>query len=86
MPLFGNETQQVDIFQKAVIDQLHERMQLNLEIDKMSQTELQKQVDEAIKQVIFWFFLLLRTLERSYNSYVYCTVSVMLFFHFNYYF
>lgn len=37
--------------QKAVIDKLHERMQLNLEFDKMSQSELQKEVDEAIKQV-----------------------------------
>lgn len=38
--------------QKAVLDKLHERMQLNLEFDKMSQNDLQKQVDEALKQLV----------------------------------
>uniref|UniRef100_A0A0N4U9I6 RUN domain-containing protein n=1 Tax=Dracunculus medinensis TaxID=318479 RepID=A0A0N4U9I6_DRAME len=38
--------------QKVVIDKLHEKMQLNLELDKMSQSDLQKQVDEALKQLI----------------------------------
>uniref|UniRef100_A0A0N5AD65 RUN domain-containing protein n=1 Tax=Syphacia muris TaxID=451379 RepID=A0A0N5AD65_9BILA len=37
--------------QKAVIDKLHERMQLNLEFDTMSPSELQKEVDDAIKQL-----------------------------------
>uniref|UniRef100_A0A0M3I0A8 RUN domain-containing protein n=1 Tax=Ascaris lumbricoides TaxID=6252 RepID=A0A0M3I0A8_ASCLU len=38
--------------QKAVLDKLHERMQLNLELDKMSYSDLQKQVDEALKQLV----------------------------------
>uniref|UniRef100_A0A914VCF6 RUN domain-containing protein n=2 Tax=Plectus sambesii TaxID=2011161 RepID=A0A914VCF6_9BILA len=38
--------------QKAVLDQLHQRMDLNLELDKMSQEDLQKHVDMALKQLI----------------------------------
>ncbi|VDK46345.1 unnamed protein product [Anisakis simplex] len=38
--------------QKAVLDKLHERLQLNLELDKMSYSDLQKQVDEAVKQLM----------------------------------
>ncbi|VDN32736.1 unnamed protein product [Gongylonema pulchrum] len=36
--------------QKAVIDKLREKVQLDLELDKMSQSDLQKKVDEALKK------------------------------------
>lgn len=38
--------------QKAVIDKLHEKVQLDLELDKMSQSDLQKKVDEALKKLM----------------------------------
>ncbi|VDN01217.1 unnamed protein product [Thelazia callipaeda] len=38
--------------QKAVIDKLHEKVQLNLELDRMSQSDLQKTVDEALKKLM----------------------------------
>lgn len=41
--------------QKAVLDKLHERIDLNLELDKMSQEDLQKHVDIALKQVPYFF-------------------------------
>ncbi|VDK87861.1 unnamed protein product [Litomosoides sigmodontis] len=37
---------------KAVIDKFHEKVQLNLELDKMSQSDLQKKVDEALKKLM----------------------------------
>lgn len=43
----------IKLFQKAVIDKLHEKVQLDLELDKMSQSDLQKKVDEALKKVVF---------------------------------
>lgn len=48
----GLPSNQIIAKQKAVIDKLHERMQLNLELDKMSNSDLQKQVDEALKQLV----------------------------------
>ncbi|KAM3726318.1 RUN domain-containing protein [Dirofilaria immitis] len=38
--------------QKAVIDKLHEKVQLDLELDKMSRSDLQKKVDEALKKLM----------------------------------
>ncbi|EPB80884.1 hypothetical protein ANCCEY_00086 [Ancylostoma ceylanicum] len=38
--------------QKAVLDELHEKMSLNLELDKMSVAEIQKHVDSALKQLV----------------------------------
>uniref|UniRef100_A0A8R1XXU7 RUN domain-containing protein n=1 Tax=Onchocerca volvulus TaxID=6282 RepID=A0A8R1XXU7_ONCVO len=38
--------------QKAVIDKLHEKVQLDLELDRMSQSDLQKKVDEALKKLV----------------------------------
>uniref|UniRef100_A0AAF5PH12 RUN domain-containing protein n=1 Tax=Wuchereria bancrofti TaxID=6293 RepID=A0AAF5PH12_WUCBA len=38
--------------QKAVIDKLHEKVQLDLELDRMSQCDLQKKVDEALKKLV----------------------------------
>ncbi|CAB3400859.1 unnamed protein product [Caenorhabditis bovis] len=38
--------------QKAVLDKLREKVELNLDMDKMSQAEIQKHVDEALKQML----------------------------------
>ncbi|KAJ1352054.1 hypothetical protein KIN20_008242, partial [Parelaphostrongylus tenuis] len=38
--------------QKAVLDELHSKMSLNLELDKMSIPDIQKHVDEALKQLV----------------------------------
>uniref|UniRef100_A0A1I7U7J6 RUN domain-containing protein n=1 Tax=Caenorhabditis tropicalis TaxID=1561998 RepID=A0A1I7U7J6_9PELO len=38
--------------QKAVLDKLQEKIELNLDIDKMNQTEIQRQVDDALKQLV----------------------------------
>lgn len=38
--------------QKAVLDKLREKIELNLDIDKMNQTEIQRQVDDALKQLV----------------------------------
>ncbi|VDM56452.1 unnamed protein product [Angiostrongylus costaricensis] len=38
--------------QKAVLDELHSKMSLNLELDKMSLPDIQKHVDQALKQLI----------------------------------
>ncbi|KAJ1352055.1 hypothetical protein KIN20_008243 [Parelaphostrongylus tenuis] len=38
--------------QKAVLDELHSKMSLNLELDKMSLPDIQKHVDEALKQLV----------------------------------
>uniref|UniRef100_A0A915PYP3 RUN domain-containing protein n=1 Tax=Setaria digitata TaxID=48799 RepID=A0A915PYP3_9BILA len=38
--------------QKAVIDKLHEKVQLDLELNRMSRSDLQKKVDEALKKLV----------------------------------
>ncbi|CAL2052830.1 unnamed protein product [Caenorhabditis brenneri] len=38
--------------QKAVLDKLNEKIDLNLDIDKMNQSEIQHQVDDALKQLV----------------------------------
>ncbi|VDO36409.1 hypothetical protein V3C99_017729 [Haemonchus contortus] len=38
--------------QKAALDELHAKMSLNLELDKMSMADIQKHVDDALKQLI----------------------------------
>ncbi|KAK6032655.1 hypothetical protein OSTOST_01156 [Ostertagia ostertagi] len=38
--------------QKAALDELHAKMSLNLELDKMSLADIQKHVDEALKQLV----------------------------------
>ncbi|WKY16659.1 hypothetical protein Q1695_001361 [Nippostrongylus brasiliensis] len=38
--------------QKAALDELHAKMSLNLELDKMSMADIQKHVDEALKQLV----------------------------------
>ncbi|VDN29970.1 unnamed protein product [Cylicostephanus goldi] len=38
--------------QKAVLDELHEKMSLDLELDKMSVADIQKHVDSALKQLV----------------------------------
>lgn len=38
--------------QKAVLDNLREKIELNLDIDKMNQTEIQRNVDDALKQLV----------------------------------
>ncbi|KAE9414091.1 hypothetical protein Angca_003637, partial [Angiostrongylus cantonensis] len=38
--------------QKAVLDELHSKMSLNLELDKMSLPDIQRHVDQALKQLI----------------------------------
>ncbi|KAK6058640.1 hypothetical protein COOONC_03787 [Cooperia oncophora] len=38
--------------QKAALDELHAKMSLNLELDKMSLSDIQKHVDDALKQLV----------------------------------
>ncbi|VDM74466.1 unnamed protein product [Strongylus vulgaris] len=38
--------------QKAVLDELHEKMSLDLELEKMSVADIQKHVDSALKQLV----------------------------------
>lgn len=38
--------------QKAVLDELHSKMSLNLELDKMSLPDIQRHVDQALKQLV----------------------------------
>ncbi|KAK5984199.1 RUN domain-containing protein 1 [Trichostrongylus colubriformis] len=38
--------------QKAALDELHAKMSLNLELDKMSLGDIQKHVDDALKQLV----------------------------------
>ncbi|CAI2355580.1 unnamed protein product [Caenorhabditis sp. 36 PRJEB53466] len=38
--------------QKAVLDKLREKIELNLDIDKMNQSEIQRHVDDALKQLV----------------------------------
>ncbi|PAV70500.1 hypothetical protein WR25_19393 [Diploscapter pachys] len=38
--------------QKAILDQLQEKTSINVELEKMSPADLQKQVDEALKQLV----------------------------------
>ncbi|KJH42964.1 hypothetical protein DICVIV_11042 [Dictyocaulus viviparus] len=38
--------------QRAVLDELHTKMSLNLELDKMSLPDIQKHVDQALKQLV----------------------------------
>lgn len=38
--------------QKAALDELHAKMSLNLELDKMSLGDIQRHVDEALKQLV----------------------------------
>ncbi|CAI5455017.1 unnamed protein product [Caenorhabditis angaria] len=38
--------------QKAVLDKLRDKIELNLDIDKMTQGEIQKHVDDALKQLV----------------------------------
>ncbi|VDP36298.1 unnamed protein product [Heligmosomoides polygyrus] len=39
-------------FPKAALDELHAKMSLNLELDKMSLGDIQRHVDEALKQLV----------------------------------
>lgn len=39
------------VIQKSVLENLSQKIDLNIEIDTMSQADIQKQVEEALKQV-----------------------------------
>ncbi|TMS36058.1 hypothetical protein L596_003321 [Steinernema carpocapsae] len=47
----GLPSNEVMLRQKAVLDKLHHKLQLNLELDTMSNSELQSHIDDAIKQL-----------------------------------